>query len=71
MKCDEFEDESLKCENYQSLDKLNDEDSALEDYFEYIESLSRDDLLTLLKWEICNRVYHIRSLESKCQKTKK
>lgn len=47
------------------------EDSALEDYFEYIECLSREDLITLLKWEVHNRVFHMRSLENRCQKIRK
>jgi hypothetical protein len=45
-------------------------DTSMDDYFSYIEKLSRDDLIILLKWEIHNRVFLLKSLADNYDKNK-
>lgn len=41
-----------------TAEEIPEEIYQLEEYFRYLEKLSREDLLTLLKWEVTNRVIY-------------
>jgi hypothetical protein len=52
-----LEPEGLEC------DTLDVEEYNLENYFKYIEGLSRNDLIILLEWEIQNRIAMTDSMD--------